>query len=110
MIRTLVRVGFRGVGVFEGRQLDKTVRVASGTLSGCSAKLDPITGEPGAHPVGTGVGAAAGGIAAGAEAGSVAGPVGTVFGAAVGAVAGRLVGKGVAEKIDPTVVKSKKPY
>jgi hypothetical protein len=63
---------------------------------------DPITGAPGAHPVGTGLGAAAGGMAAGAAAGSVAGPVGTVAGAAVGAVAGGLVGKGVAEAIDPT--------
>ena len=36
---------------------------------------DPITGEPGSHPVGTGVGAVAGGLA----------------------------GKGVAEKVDPTV-------
>ena len=64
---------------------------------------DPISGTPGAHPVGTGIGAAAGGMAAGAAAGSVAGPVGTVIGAAVGAVAGGLAGKGVAEMIDPTV-------
>ncbi len=64
---------------------------------------DPISGAPGAHPVGTGVGAAAGGMAAGAAVGTVAGPVGTVVGAAVGAVVGGLAGKGVAEKIDPTV-------
>lgn len=63
---------------------------------------DPITGAPGAHPVGTGLGAAAGGMAAGAAAGSVAGPVGTIAGAAVGAIAGGLIGKGVAEAIDPT--------
>lgn len=63
---------------------------------------DPITGAPGAHPVGTGLGAAAGGMAAGAAAGSVAGPVGTIAGAAVGALAGGLIGKGVAEAIDPT--------
>ena len=68
-----------------------------------SANRDPITGAPGAHPVGTGIGAAAGGMAAGAAAGSVAGPVGTVVGAAVGAVAGGLAGKGIAEKIDPTI-------
>ncbi len=68
-----------------------------------SANRDPITGAPGAHPVGTGLGAAAGGIAAGAAAGSVAGPVGTVAGAAIGAVIGGLAGKGVAEKIDPTL-------
>ena len=38
---------------------------------------DPITGEPGSHPVGTGVGAA-GGAAAGAVVGSVFGPIGTL--------------------------------
>lgn len=66
------------------------------------ANRDPITGAPGAHPVGTGVGAAAGGMAAGALAGTVVGPVGTMVGAAVGAVIGGLAGKGVAEVIDPT--------
>ena len=64
---------------------------------------DPISGAPGAHPVGTGLGAAAGGMAAGAAAGTVVGPVGTVIGAAVGAVVGGLAGKGIAEKIDPTL-------
>ena len=68
-----------------------------------SPNRDPITGAPGAHPVGTGVGAAAGGMAAGAAAGSVAGPAGTVAGAAIGAVVGGLAGKGIAEKIDPTI-------
>ena len=63
---------------------------------------DPITGQPGAHPVGVGLGAAGAG-ATGAAIGSVAGPVGTVVGAVVGAVAGGLMGKGVAEAIDPTV-------
>jgi len=65
------------------------------------ANRDPITGAPGAHPVGTGVGAL-GGVAAGAAVGSAAGPVGTVVGAAVGAVAGGLAGKSVAESVDPT--------
>ena len=72
---------------------------------------DPITGEPGAHPIGTGVGAATGGAAAGAAAGAavgtVAGPVGTAIGAAVGVVAGAvgggLAGKAVAENINPTL-------
>ncbi len=63
---------------------------------------DPISGERGSHPVGTGVGAALGGAAAGAAAGTVVGPVGTVVGAAVGAIVGGLAGKGVAEAIDPT--------
>lgn len=66
------------------------------------ANRDPISGAPGAHPVGTGLGALAGGAAAGAVTGTVAGPVGTVVGAAIGAVIGGLAGKGVAETIDPT--------
>jgi hypothetical protein len=67
-----------------------------------AVNADPITGETGAHPVGTGIGAAAGGMAAGAAVGTVAGPVGTAIGAAVGAVIGGLAGKGMAEAIDPT--------
>jgi hypothetical protein len=66
------------------------------------ANRDPISGAPGAHPVGTGVGAALGGAAAGAAAGTVVGPAGTLVGAAVGAVIGGLAGKRVAEAIDPT--------
>ena len=66
------------------------------------ANRDPITGAPGAHPVGTGIGAVVGGATAGAAAGTVAGPIGTVAGAAIGAVVGGLAGKGVAEAIDPT--------
>jgi hypothetical protein len=68
-----------------------------------SANKDPITGAPGAHPVGVGVGAAAGGMAAGAAVGTVAGPVGTAVGAAVGAIVGGLAGKSVAELVDPTL-------
>ena len=71
------------------------------TLDG-GANRDPITGAPGAHPLGTGVGAALGGAAAGAATGTVAGPVGTVIGAALGAIVGGLAGKSVAESIDPT--------
>lgn len=66
------------------------------------ANRDPLTGTPGAHPVGTGIGAVVGGAAAGAATGTVAGPVGTVVGAAIGAVVGGFAGKGVAEAIDPT--------
>ena len=64
---------------------------------------DPITGAPGAHPIGTAVGAALGGATAGAAAGTVVGPIGTVIGAAAGAIIGGLAGKGVAESVDPTV-------
>ncbi|MEO7400311.1 MAG: PA2169 family four-helix-bundle protein [Polaromonas sp.] len=68
-----------------------------------SLNLDPITREPGAHPVGTGVGAAMGGAAAGAAAGAFGGPVGAVVGGVVGAVAGGLGGKAVAESVNPTL-------
>src|ERR687898_902438 len=64
---------------------------------------DPISGAPGAHPVGTGVGAAAGGRAGGGAAAPVMAPIGTAVGAAIGAIAGGLAGKGIAESIDPTV-------
>jgi len=73
---------------------------------------DPLTGAPGAHPVGTGIGAAAGGaaglgigaaVAAGAATGSVAGPAGMAAGAAIGAIVGGLAGKAAAEQVDPTV-------
>ena len=66
------------------------------------ANRDPLSGEPGAHPVGTGLGAIAGGAVAGAATGTVAGPVGTVIGATIGALAGGLAGKGVAEEVNPT--------
>lgn len=66
------------------------------------ANRDPITGTPGAHPVGTGVGAAAGGVAGGAAGMAVGGPIGAAVGAGIGAVAGGLAGKGAAEAIDPT--------
>lgn len=74
---------------------------------------DPLTGEPGAHPVGVGVGAAVGGgmagaalgtvgvtTAAGAVLGTAAGPVGAVVGAVAGGIIGGLAGKKVAESIE----------
>lgn len=66
------------------------------------ANRDGITGEPGAHPVGTGVGATSGAIA-GAAAGALAGPVGAAIGLVAGAVAGGYGGKVVAEGVNPTV-------
>jgi uncharacterized protein (TIGR02271 family) len=62
---------------------------------------DPITREPGSHPVGTGSGALVGG-AAGAALGAPAGPVGSAVGAGVGAVAGGLGGKAAGEAMNPT--------
>ena len=67
------------------------------------AHRDPITGAPGAHPMGVGTGAAGGGAAGAAVGGAVGGPVGAVVGALVGAVAGGLAGKGAAEAVNPTV-------
>ena len=64
---------------------------------------DPITGEPGAHPVGTGVGTAVGGAAAGLIGGAAAGPIGAGVGAVAGGIAGALAGKEIAERVDPTV-------
>jgi len=66
------------------------------------ANLDPISKEPGAHPVGTGIGAAMGGVAGGAAAGAVAGPAGAVVGGVIGAIAGGMGGKEAAEALDPT--------
>jgi len=86
----------------ERRRADNPSSWAGAERRGLDANRDPITGAPGAHPVGTGLGAAAGGMAAGAAVGSVAGPVGTAVGAAAGAVVGGLAGKGIAEMIDPT--------
>jgi hypothetical protein len=64
--------------------------------------LDPLSGEPGAHPVGTGVGAALGAAVAGAAVGSAVGPAGAVIGMVIGAALGGLAGKGLAETLDPT--------
>ncbi|AFY74515.1 hypothetical protein Syn7502_02544 [Synechococcus sp. PCC 7502] len=66
------------------------------------ANLDPLSGETGAHPLGTGVGAAGAGAAATVIGGVVGGPVGAVIGAVVGSVVGGLAGKGTAEQINPT--------
>ncbi len=68
-----------------------------------STNPDPITGQPGAHPVGTGVGAAGAGAAGAAIGAVVGGPVGAIVGAVVGAVSGGLAGKSAAEAMDPTV-------
>ena len=62
---------------------------------------DPISGEPGSHPVGTGVGGA-GGAALGAALGAPFGPIGALIGGAIGAVAGGAAGHAAGERIDPT--------
>ena len=62
---------------------------------------DPITKEPGSHPVGTGVGSA-GGAAAGAAIGAIGGPIGMLVGGAIGAIAGGAAGHAAGEMVDPT--------
>ncbi|MGI8431024.1 MAG: hypothetical protein ACR2MW_01865, partial [Chthoniobacterales bacterium] len=71
--------------------------------AGADENRDPITGEPGSHPVGTGVGTAGGAATGGAIGAAVGGPVGAVVGAVVGGVAGAYGGRGVAEAVNPTV-------
>lgn len=66
------------------------------------ANRDPITGEPGSHPVGTGVGATAAGAVGAVAGAAVAGPVGAVAGAAIGASLGGMAGHAVGEKVNPT--------
>lgn len=54
------------------------------------ANRDPISGEPGSHPLGTGVGAAGAGTVGTVIGGVVGGPIGAVVGAVVGSVVGGL--------------------
>jgi hypothetical protein len=63
---------------------------------------DPLSGTPGAHPLGTTAGAASGAVAGAVAGMAVAGPVGSVVGIAVGAVAGGLAGSSAAEAVNPT--------
>ena len=85
---------------------------AAGSTSGATtatshdANPDPITGEPGSHPVGTGAGALAGGATGVAIGAAIGGPIGAPVGAAIGgiigAVGGGYAGKGIAESVNPT--------
>jgi len=63
---------------------------------------DPLSGTPGAHPLGTTAGATSGAVAGAVAGMAVAGPVGSVVGIAVGAVAGGLAGSSAAEAVNPT--------
>lgn len=64
---------------------------------------DPITGEPGSHPVGVAAGGSGGAVAGAAVGAAVGGPVGAAVGGIVGAVAGGIVGKSAAEALNPTL-------
>lgn len=63
---------------------------------------DPITNEPGSHPLGTAVGSA-GGAAGGALIGSMFGPIGMMIGGGLGAIAGGGAGHAVGEMLNPTL-------
>ncbi|MEP6662429.1 MAG: hypothetical protein ABJC04_02085 [Verrucomicrobiota bacterium] len=77
--------------------------VSPKTGRGIDANRDPITGEPGSHPVGTGVGAASAGATGAIVGAAVGGPIGGVVGAIVGSIAGGYAGKALGEVYDPTV-------
>ena len=67
------------------------------------ANRDPITKEPGSHPVGTGLGSAGGAVAGAAAGAVIAGPVGAAVGGVVGAIAGGAGGHAAGEAVNPTV-------
>lgn len=77
-----------------------TIKKSSDTVKE-DLNADPITGEPGSHPLTTGLGSASG-AAAGAAIGSVAGPLGTLVGGAVGAIIGAVAGHNAGEALNPT--------
>lgn len=81
----------------------KKTGMNSATAVKADANRDPLTGAPGAHPVGVGAGALGGGAAGTVIGGMVAGPIGAAVGAVTGAVAGGIAGKGAAEAINPTI-------
>jgi Protein of unknown function (DUF2934) len=63
---------------------------------------DPLTHEPGSHPIATGVGATGGGLTGAAVGMAVGGPVGGMVGALLGTIAGAFGGSVVGEAVDPT--------
>lgn len=82
--------------------MEKRTKDLNKTRRGTDTNPDPITGETGAHPVGTGVGAASGGVAGAAIGAAVGGPIGAAVGIVAGGVAGGYAGKAAGEAIDPT--------
>ena len=74
-----------------------------GVIEETDANRDPITGEPGSHPLGTGAGSATGAAGGAAIGAAVGGPVGAVVGGVVGAVAGGAAGHAAGEAVNPTL-------
>src|SRR5881396_2729120 len=64
--------------------------------------VDPLTGAPGSHPVGTGLGAAGGCVAGATIGAAIGGPVGAAAGGVVGGIAAAYGARGGAEAINPT--------
>ena len=91
-----------GTATTGGATASGTYADSTPTSTSHDANPDPITGEPGAHPVGTGAGGLTGGAAGAAIGAAVGGPVGAVVGGIVGAVGGGYAGKGIAESVNPT--------
>jgi hypothetical protein len=68
-----------------------------------SENRDPISNEPGSHPVGTTMGSA-GGVVTGVVLGAaMGGPIGALVGSAIGAVVGGVTGHAVGEAVNPTI-------
>lgn len=84
---------------------DQTLEATRRIELAVGANPDPITGEPGSHPVGTGVGSAGGAMAGVAVGAAVGGPIGAVVGGVAGAVIGAEAGHVVGEAANPTVEK-----
>jgi hypothetical protein len=83
--------------------MDENRKVTVLELDSNPANRDPITQEPGSHPVGTGIGSAAAAGAGAAIGAVVGGPIGAVVGGAIGAVAGGAAGHAAGEAVNPTV-------
>jgi hypothetical protein len=106
LLQLALRLLFRSAASlvqFRANELFLKEKLMSNTKVAPDLNADPITGQPGSHPVGTGVGAAGGGAAGAAVGAVVGGPVGAVVGGAIGAVAGAAAGHGVGEMVNPTV-------
>jgi len=88
--------------VQENKMTDEKMKKTRTATNEEDLNRDPLSGTPGAHPIGTTGGAASGAVAGGAAGLAVGGPIGGLVGIAAGAVAGGLAGKGVAEMVNPT--------
>jgi hypothetical protein len=82
--------------------IDNADDIGRDNRTSTDANRDPLSGAPGAHPVGTATGAVAGAATGAAVGTMVGGQVGMAVGGVAGAVAGGLGGKGIAEAINPT--------